>query len=80
VYRVACLLLVIATVISPAAATTPTVPADDAPAQTAGNGTATATATPDRTVNASDETFGGFTLGAAILAVVVAGSYRYLRG
>jgi hypothetical protein len=78
VYQVACCLLVILAGASPAVATTPE--ADGTPNTTTGNATATETATPDRTGVASDGPFGGFTLGAAILAVVVAGSYRYLRG
>ena len=85
-YRVACLLLVIATVLSPAAATATTVSPDGSSDPPPGNGTGTeptttsTPTTPDGTVIASDGTFGGFTLGAAILAVLVAGSYRYLRG
>ncbi|SEO61489.1 hypothetical protein SAMN05216388_101585 [Halorientalis persicus] len=76
--RVACCLLVIlavASLLTATAAATPTVATDGQPP-----GNATETASVDRTVIASDGTFGGFTVGAAILAVVVAGSYRYLRG
>jgi hypothetical protein len=72
---VACCLLVVAVFASPVAAT-PTGVADG---QRSGNATAAVTATVDGTAVASDDTFGGFTLGAALLAVIVAGSYRYLR-
>ncbi|WP_424018970.1 hypothetical protein ACOZ4N_05735 [Halorientalis pallida] len=80
-FRLACCLLVILAIVSTAGVVTGR--ATDGTSTTAAatdTTTATETATPDRTVMASDGTFGGFTLGAAILAVVAAGSYRYLRG
>jgi len=82
VYRATCCLLVLVAVLSlPGAASATATVTDDPGSRTPGNGTETATepATPEVTVIASDGTFAGFTLGAAILAVVVAGSYRYLR-
>ncbi|SDE81665.1 hypothetical protein [Halorientalis regularis] len=79
--RLACCLLVILAIVPTAGVVTAGAPdGASTAATTTVNATATETATPDRTVMASDGTFGGFTLGAAILAVLVAGSYRYLRG
>jgi hypothetical protein len=73
---VACCLLVVTVLAFPVAAAAPTGVADG---HRSGNATAAVTATVDGTAVASDDTFGGFTLGAALLAVIVAGSYRYLR-
>ncbi|AQL41233.1 hypothetical protein BV210_00245 [Halorientalis sp. IM1011] len=72
-------LLVIVVVLSPTASATAATVTDDPGGQTPDDGTVTETATPDVTVIATDGAFAGFTLGAAILAVVIAGTYRYLR-
>ena len=72
-------LLEIVVVLSTTVAATPAAVTDDPGGQTPDNGTVTETVTPEVTVIATDGAFAGFTLGAAILAVVIAGTYRYLR-
>ncbi|MFB6083035.1 MAG: hypothetical protein ABEJ94_02180 [Halorientalis sp.] len=80
--RAVCRLLLVVAVLSTGVVASTATAADGPDGRTPGNGTVTATAetTPAATVIASDGTFSGFTLGAAVLAVVLAGSYRYLRG
>ena len=50
---------------------------------TPGGASSAATVTPpsitDGTAVATDGPFGGFTLGAGLIAILVAGGYRYLR-
>lgn len=78
-FRLVCCLLVLATCTSPVLGASGATADEPTPEARTVGATPTTSPTPHETVVATDGTFGGFTLGAALLAVVATGSYRYLR-